>query len=140
MANKKRTFVYLDAVSSTKDASVLQEPEFTKEYVPFVINHALSYHEDAVGAANLMNERPGLDPASQFRFLLNTLRARKRFSKWLKTTVSDDVRAVAEYYECSIRHARNLVSLHTPEQLTVVHNRLEKGGVASKRGFGNDST
>lgn len=134
MATSSRTFAYLDALSHSKNRAVLDEPQFAKEYVPFVINRALSYHQDAVLAANVMNERPWLDAALQFQFLLNTLAARKRFSKWLKNTVPNDVRIVAEYYGCSLRHARDIVGLHSVEQMKIIRSRLEKGGAATKAG------
>jgi hypothetical protein len=139
MANNSRLFAYLDALSRTKNQAVLNEPQFSKDYVPFIINRALSYHEDAVIAANWMNERPWLDAALQFQFLLNRLAARKRFSKWIKTTVPNDVRDVAEYYDCSLRHARDIVPLHTKEQMTIIRSRLQKGGVA-KAGTRHDNT
>ena len=118
----------------------MDEPEFSKDYVPFIINRALSYHQDAVLAANAMNERPWLDAALQFQFLLNTLATRKRFSKWIKTSVPDDVRAVAEYYGCSLRRARELVDLHSMEQMKIIRSRLEKGGTATKAGSRHDDT
>ena len=118
----------------------MSEPQFAKEYVPFIINRALSYHQDAVLAVNEMNTRPSLDVALQFQFLLNILAARKRFSKWIKTTVPDDVRVVAEYYACSTRHAKDLVALHTPEQMKILRSRLEKGGIATKAKSRHDDT
>lgn len=127
------------AISHTKDTSILDDPEFETAYQGFVINRAFSHHLDSVLAANLMNERAHLAPALQFLFLLNTLRPRKRYSDWMKNTVSDDVSTVAEYYECSERHARSLVSLHSSEQLNIIRKRLDKGGAASKR-IRNDST
>lgn len=137
---KKKTKIweYVDALSYKKDRSVLEDPQFAKEYIPFIVNRALSYHQDAVLVANAMNERPWMDAASQFLHLLNSLAARKRFSKWVKATVSDDAKSVAEYYGCSIRHARNIVDLHTKTQLSIIRSRLEKGGAATKAGTRHD--
>lgn len=141
MAKSSRVFAYVDAVSYSKNTAVLQEQEFAKEYLPFIVNRALSYHEDSVLAANMMNERPSLDPSLQFLFLLNTLRSRKRFAKWIKNTVADDVRLVAEYYKCSLQKAEPLVSLHTSEQLTEIRRRIDRGGSATKpKVSGNDSS
>jgi hypothetical protein len=141
MAKKsQKIWDIVGAASQTKDKAILQDPEFDKEYQAFVINRAFSHHLDSLGAANLMNERPHLEPALQFLFLLNTLRPRKRFSEWMKNTGSDDVSTVAEYYGCSERHARSLVTLHTPEQLVVLRKRLEKGGTTSKKVPRHDST
>jgi hypothetical protein len=123
-----RLWDYLGAISYTKDVSVLDDPDFEKVYVPYIINRALSQHEDSVLAAQLMNEHPQLPAPAQFLFLLNTLRARRRFGDWQKHTDSDDLCAVAEYYGLSRRAARDLVSLHTSEQLATVYRRLDKGG------------
>jgi conjugal transfer/entry exclusion protein len=135
MASKgPRIWDYLNAVTQTKDRSLLQDEQFDKDYQPFVINKMLSQHRDCVLAANMMNEHHETPKKSQFLFLLNTLRARfRRNEKSVKNTDSDDVGAVAEYYECSIRHARDLVSLHTSDQLANIHSRLDKGGGATKR-------
>jgi hypothetical protein len=124
----------LGAVSHTKNMNILEHPDFERNCNTFIINKALSYFEDSVLAANMMNERPDLPKRLQALFLINTLRPRRRFSKWMKAEgVSDDVKYVAEYYQCSQRHAKGLVSLHTPEQMTIIRARLEKGGAGSVR-------
>ena len=130
----KRIWVYFNALSRTKCLDPLADLDFDTVYEPFIINRALSYHEDAVLPANIMNERSHIEPALQFHFLLNTLAPRKRFSEWLKTTVSEDERTVAEYYGCSIRHARTILALHTPDQMKILRRRIEKGGAAMKAG------
>lgn len=138
-AKSNKIWEIVGAINQTKDRDILLDPEFDKAYQPFVINRALSHHTDSILSANVMNERPGLPPALQFLFLLNTLRPRKRYSDWMKNTVSDDVPTVAEYYGCSERHARTLVTLHSSEQLAIIRKRLEKGGASSKKVPRNDS-
>ena len=131
MSEKKKSpvFEYVNAVTLTKDTTGLADPSFEKNYVPFIVNRALSYFQDSVLAANLMNERPWLDKRLQFLFLLNTLRPRKRFSKWLKHNTASDVYVVSEYYGCSTRHALSLVGLHNEDQLAYMKTRLYKGGL-----------
>lgn len=139
MAKSSRIWDYMTAVSQTKDLSVLQDEQFDKDYIPFVINKMLAQHRDAVLAVNMMNERPDTPKKAQFLFLLNTLRSRfRRSEKWDKNTDPDDVGAVAEYYGCSTRHARDLVSLHTSDQLTIIHKRLDKGGATRGRSHGTE--
>lgn len=131
MATKEQPKLWsiLDALSFTKDASIVMDTDFEKEYNPFIINRALSYHQDAVLTANMMNERHHLPPQVQFTFYLSSLRPRKRISKWVKHTIPDDVYAVAEYYDCSTRRAEELLSLHSPEDIQHIHRRLNKGGI-----------
>lgn len=134
MANNPRIWDYLNALTKTKDRTVLLDENFDKVYLPFIINKMLSQHGDCVKAANMMNEHPDIPPAGQFLFLLNTLVTRYRQNaKSVKFTDSDDSRALAEYYGCSVRRARDLVSLHSSDQLTIIYRRLDKGG-ATKRG------
>jgi hypothetical protein len=128
---KSKLFEFVDAVSHTKDAGFMDDPTWEKEYIPFIVNRAFSYHRDSVLAANVMNERPHLQKNLQAWFYLNTLRARKRYASWHKNSVSDDVRVVSEYYGCSLHHATSLVSLHTSEQLLTMRTRMYKGGLSS---------
>jgi len=135
-----RIWDYIKSINQTKDRSVLADVDFDKTYQPWLVNRSLSQHADSVLAANMMNERPDIPPQAQFLFLLNILRARFRRSDWLKSSTSDDVRAIAEYYGCSVRHARDLVSLHSSGQLTTIHARLDKGGMGTNKGPSHDST
>jgi len=45
-----------------------------KDYVPFVVNRALSFHLDCLLAANEMNKLPGLDPVMQYHYLIGSVR------------------------------------------------------------------
>tara|TARA_R110000868_G_scaffold79333_3_gene225974 strand:- start:469 stop:870 length:402 start_codon:yes stop_codon:yes gene_type:complete len=131
MATKSnRLWDYIGAISHSKDPSCLDDMDFEKQYVPFIVNRAFSYHQDSVLAANVMNERPWVDKYLQFRFLSGTLRPRKRYSPWVKNVVSEDVKTVSEYYGCSVLHAKSLITLHTSDQLTHMRDRLKKGGFA----------
>lgn len=130
---------YLRAITYDKNGALANDTEFNSIYIPYIINRLLSQHEDCVKSANRMNERHWLEPVDQFRFLLNTLRPRFRKHEKSDKTDSDDVQAVAEYYDCSIRRARDLVTLHSSEQLAVIRSRLDKGG-ATKRGTKHDSS
>lgn len=130
-------FDYINSISYGKDLSLTTRDGFDKEYNPYVVNRAFSYFHDSVLAANMMNERPHLDKRLQYRFLLSTLVTRKRFSEWFKNTTSDeDAEVVAEYYECSLKHARSITPLHSAEQLLLMRTRLDTGG-ASTRGTRN---
>lgn len=119
---------YVNAITLTKDINLADNPVIDAVYEPFVVNRALSYFNECVLAANMMNERPWLPKRLQFLFLLGVLRPRKRFSKWYKYKISDEARVTAEYYGCSLRHAAPLTSLHTAEQLAHMRTRLFKGG------------
>ena len=65
--------------------SVIKDEVDLKDYVPFVVNRALSYHMDCVLYANEMNVHCLTDKDMQYQYLLNSIRPMKRkFAPWQK--------------------------------------------------------
>ena len=100
-----------------------------KEYSSFLTNRALSYFNDTIGYANEMNVRHYADNLLQFEYLLNIVRVKKRFSKWVKKENDRDLSLVKEYYGYSNTKALQVLSILTPEQIKFIKGKLEKGGV-----------
>lgn len=120
-------FDYVNAVNYTKQ-DIMEDDLKEKAYNPFLMNRSLSYFSDTVAVANAMNRYHHLDNKLQFHFLLNIVRKRKRFSKWEKPNVLDDVEAVKEYYGYSNEKARSALSLLSPDQIEEIKKRIYKGG------------
>lgn len=120
---------YLKAINITKENIMESDPMAEKEYVPFVVNRTLSYFPDTVLYANEINLRGGSDHRLQFEYLINSVRAKKRFSRWLKPEKNEDVDAIKEYYNCSYNKANEIVKVLTGDQLSLIHKRLERGGL-----------
>jgi hypothetical protein len=78
--------------------------------------------------ANEMNARYHLDFQLQFDFLINTIRPRKRYNKWLKAETVEVLDVIQEYYGYSINKARQVLPLLTADQLRYIKERLNKGG------------
>lgn len=131
MAQKKsKVWEYFNKATYSKQKDCLDDPNFDRDYLPFLINRGLSYHPDTIRIMALLNQNAILEPKLQFLVLLNTVRARKRWASWLsKPKVTEDVLLLAEYYECSTRRAMEMVRLHTPKQLKFIRQKLEKGGI-----------
>ena len=125
---KLTPFDILNAINAG-NASVLNE-ENEKEYTAFLVNKGLSYGIDTVIYANEMNSRPHLDSRLQFDFLINTIRPRKRYNKWLKAETVDALDVIQEYYGYSMNKARQVLPLITPSHLDYMKTRLNKGGKA----------
>lgn len=98
------------------------------EYVPFVVNKAFSYFADTVLYANDMNMLAHLDKDMQYAYFINTIRPRKRFSKWSKVAESDVIQAISTYYDMSYAKAKEVVKLHSEQQLKEIVERVTKGG------------
>ena len=120
-------FEFLNAINYTKK-DLMVDPENEKHYNSFVINRSLSYFPDTVAIANEMNKYHHLDSRLQFSFLINIIRKRKRFSKWIKPEIENDVEVVKEYYGYSNEKARQVIQLLTPQQIDVIRKKVSKGG------------
>jgi len=120
-------FEYLNAINDTKK-DIMVDDIAEKGYSSFMVNRGLSYFNDTVLFANEMNRNHHLDNRLQFDFLINIIRKRKRFSKWMKPETVSDVEVVKEYYGYSNEKARQALTLLTPEQITMIKKKVFKGG------------
>jgi hypothetical protein len=120
-------FDYVNAINySKKDIMVTRDDE--KAYNGFMVNRSLSYFSDTVVIANEMNKYHHLDSRLQFSFLINIIRKRKRFSKWVKPELENDLESVKEYYGYSNEKARQILSLLSPSQIKQIKEKVNKGG------------
>ena len=124
---------FLKAINQTKANVMDEDPLTEKEYPPFVINRTLSYFLDTIMYANEMNTRSHVDNKLQFDHLLNSIRSNKRFTRWLKPEENKDLDAIKEYYGYSNQKAKDVLALLTGEQLSLIHSRLNKGGLKNDR-------
>ena len=99
------------------------------EYESFLVNRALSYHQDCLLYANEMNRRFELSVRLQYHYLLNTIRKRKRFAKWIKPERIDDLRIVMEYYSISRQKAEEYLTILSDKEMFILKKRMNKGGV-----------
>ena len=95
-------FDYATAILQTKKQLIVDDLT-EREYQPFLVNRALSQHNDCVMYANEMNRRHHLDKKMQNDFLLNTIRSMKRpFAKWAKAEKNDDLECINWLMACPI--------------------------------------
>tara|TARA_B100001939_G_C16925077_1_gene611198 strand:+ start:364 stop:771 length:408 start_codon:yes stop_codon:yes gene_type:complete len=120
---------FLTAINLSKKNIMEEDSLAEKEYPPFVINRSLSYFQDTVLYANEMNLRGHIDNRLQNDYFLNSIRKKKRFSRWLKPEQNEDINAIKEYYCCNDVRAHEILRVLTGEQLSLIHKRLERGGI-----------
>ena len=120
-------FNYVNSINLSKK-DIMQTPEDEKAYNSFMVNRSLSYFADTAVIANEMNRYHQLDSRLQYQFLINMVRKRKRFSKWVKPEIENDLESVKEYYGYSNEKARQVIQLLTPQQLDVLRKKVSKGG------------
>jgi hypothetical protein len=106
--------------------------EKESDYVPYVVNKALSFHYDCILQSNMMNILPNTDKRMQYDFYLNTIRSYKRpFRKWHKAETNEDLTSVMEYYGFSLSKAREALVLLNDSQLSLIKKNLYKGGLTN---------
>lgn len=102
-------------------------------YVPYMVNRAFSLDLSSVLDAQFMNEAWFINADIQHDFYLHGLRKAKRFNKWPKTVVEDEVKMISEEYQVNIKHAREIVRTLTKEQKEQIRTKQEsKGGKDGK--------
>jgi hypothetical protein len=120
-------FDYLNSINYTKK-DLMVDDLAEKSYNAYIINRSLSYFSDTVLLANEMNRYHQLDNKLQFDFLTNTIRKRKRFSKWDKLEIIDSFKAVKEYYGYSNEKARQALTILNTNEINVIKAKLFRGG------------
>lgn len=118
-------FEIINDITYNKSGVITEDNE--KEYVPFIVNKGLSYFIDTTFQANEMNCNHHVDHQLQFDYLLNSIRKKKRFSKWNKKQELDVLEAIQEYYGYSITKAKDVVGILSDEHIERLKNY--KGGV-----------
>ena len=120
-------FEYLNTINYSKK-DIMVDDMTEKSYNSFMICRSLSYFPDTVQFANLMNQYHHLDNKLQYHFLINIIRKRKRFSKWIKPEQLSDIEVVKQYYGYSNSKAKQVLSLLSPDQIKIIKQKVSKGG------------
>lgn len=122
-------FDYVNAILQNKKQLIVDEIT-EKEYDPYMINKALSFHKDCILYANEMNLHYDLDKKLQNDFLLNTIRSQKRpFAKWIKSEKSEDLECIKQVFGFSNSKAREALRLLSKEQIQQLKEQTDIGGL-----------
>ena len=119
---------WLNSINHTKE-NLTEDPDAIKSYPPFIINKCLSGHLDCILFANEMNKYPSIDKDMQYKFYLNSLRKRKRFSPWMRKDKISNLDLVKQYYGYSNEKAMQALNILSKEQLDFIKQRLDIGGM-----------
>ena len=122
-------FDYTKAINQSKER-LMDSPDemWEKKYSPFIVNKALYPFPDTILLVNEMNINNHLDSKLQFDFLLNSIRPRKRFAPWLKTSKINNLELVKEYFGYNDQKAKEALDLLTDDDLEYIRSKLNKGG------------
>ena len=120
---------YLNAINVSKESLLDSEDEmWEKKYAPFIVNKCVAPFPDTILLVNELNQYHHLDKKLQFDFLLNSLRARKRYTPWLKAKKLKNLEYVKEYYGYNNEKAKAALDILDDEQISAIKQRTNKGG------------
>jgi hypothetical protein len=129
MAEKLDLFAVVNNILDKQ--GVLSDEEVKASYNSFMINRAISNHQDLIFFAEKMNENWQLDSLLQYHFYYYIIGKRKRWAKWPKRdkALDDKIELLKEYYGYSTLRAREAIPVIDSLDLWgVIKDDLNKGG------------
>ena len=120
---------YLNAINYTKEPLLdTEDDQWVKKYPPYIINKCIAPFPDSLMLVNEINQLHHLDKKLQYDFLINSLRARKRFTPWMKAKKLENLEYVKEYYGYNNEKAKSALDILNDEQISAIKTKLNKGG------------
>ena len=125
---------YLNSINYEKN-NLMDSGDVTweKRYPAYVVNKCLAPFNDTVMLVNEMNRNHHLDKKLQYDFLLNSLRTRRRFAPWMRSSKSKNLEYVKEYYGYNNEKGKSALNILNDEQIKQIKEKLNKGGKHGKR-------
>ena len=125
---------YLNSINYEKN-NLMDSGDITweKKYPAYVVNKCLAPFNDTVMLVNEMNRNHHLDKKLQYDFLLNSLRTRRRFAPWMRSSKSKNLEYVKEYYGYNNEKGKSALNILNDEQIKQIKEKLNKGGKHGKR-------
>ena len=117
-------FVFVESASFSKKDLMRELPE--NEYLPYLTNKAFSFHIDSIFEAQDMNMYPDLDKKLQYHYYLYGLRAKKRYGKWPKPEVLEDIELIKKIFNCNDIRANEYLSLIDKDNLNRMKEQLPR--------------
>ena len=120
---------YLNAINFTKKNLMDSDDVlWQKKYPAFIVNKILSGFQDCIMLINEMNRNHFVDKDMQFQFLLNSIRSKKRYSPFLRSSKLKDLDVVKEYYGYNNEKAKVALDILTKDEVKLIKEKLFKGG------------
>lgn len=120
-------FDYLNSINETK-VNLMVDDISEREYNAYMVNRGLSYFSDTIFYANEMNVQRHVPTRMQYDFHRESIRKRKRFSKWFKASASEDIDVIQAVFGYSHEKARYAAGILTAAQIAELKSRTYKGG------------
>ena len=120
---------YLNSINfNKKNLMNSDDKEWVKKYPAYIVNKILSGFSDTIMLVNEVNRNHFLDKDMQYQFLLNSIRSKKRYSPFLRSSKLKDLDVVKEYYGYNNEKAKVALDILTKDEVKLIKEKLFKGG------------
>ena len=119
---------YLNDINVKKENIMDNDEQAVNDYPPYIINKCLSGFIDTILYSNQMNLYNHLDKKLQYDFYLNSIRAKKRYSPWLKKEKLEDIELIKSYYNYSEEKAKMALKILKKSQIDYIRKKMITGG------------
>ena len=123
---------FLNSINDNKKNLMDDDENVEKLYPAYIVNRCLSYFMDTILFANEMNLHSHLDNKLQYDYYLNSVRKRKRFSRWTKNESSDDLEFIKYHFSYSDSKAKEAIGILGPEGVQEIKDLYGKSVKSSK--------
>lgn len=125
---KKESFFFKFITDISYDKEYLLTEENEKEYSPYMVNRFLSMDVSTAMYAQEMNLHYGLDKDMHYEYLINAVRKKKRYFKYVKDDKQENLDIIAKFYNISHTKAKEVASLHSQADIDVLVSKMGEGG------------
>ena len=105
------------------------------EFNTYMINRFISMNSNYIDIVNLIQRYPDCPKRKVYQFYCDLLPKQKAFFKYIKASAKNDpetIKAIAEYYQCSTREAKEYTNIVDVNNIKNVLN-LGQSGTNKKR-------
>ena len=119
------TISVFDYINSINSKNYIYDEENCDGYNEYVINKAFSMFVDTVFITNEANVC-GLKGKQHYDFLFYTIPKRKRFEKWTKELLDEELNFIMEYFTINRKIAKLYLKNLSKEQISDIKEILKK--------------
>ena len=120
-------FNILNSINHTKE-DLSEHVEFEKNYNPYIINKFIAGSMDTVFYAAELSKYKDLPKKMQYSYYRSAVRAKKRYTKWIKPTENLDLEKIASYFKCSQKEAKTYLAVLNDSDIKKITLMTSKGG------------
>jgi hypothetical protein len=126
--SKNYLFDILIDIKLHKKGDLLDLPEYERAFDKFIVMRFLSMNDDICEVINYVNDIQDILTKKQlYKLLIEIVPVTRSYDAYIKSEseeISEDIHKVAEFYECSLKEAKDYVRLMGNEWLTSLKSKF----------------